>query len=140
MELRSSIRSTNGVNGYGFSNRVPGPSTGLTIQTQGNTYNNNPSLNFSSPKSGYMIPSPANGNTLPFNRSMEFNPIETLVQSPIVEKNFISKRSPTKYQDQRNTTDFRGGFNLNSSSSTNTTNNNSQNNGQMPQTQRLSSY
>lgn len=75
MELRSSIRSTNGMNGYGFANRVGVPNNGLTIQTQGNNFNNNPSMNFSSPKSGYIIPSPANGNILPYNRSIEFNAI-----------------------------------------------------------------
>lgn len=143
MELRSSIRSTNGMNGYGYSNRVLGPNNGLTIQTQGVNFSNNPSMNFSSPKSGYMIPSPVNGNLIPFNRSMDFNAMEAQnAQSPIVEKNLITKRSPTKYQpDLRNTSDYRSGLNLNSSSSTNTTNNNSQgNNTQLQPPQRLSSY
>lgn len=78
---------------------------GMLGNNSSNLYIGNP-MSIISPKSNLQIIKVQNSSSNGvINKS--FEPGNDLVQSPLLDKNLLAKKSPYKVQDQRSTVDFR---------------------------------
>ena len=81
-----------------------------------NGYNPNSvnSMNLVSPKAGTVYSQPPPNNNV-LNRTFQSN-YDQISSPTIVDKNLIAKKSPYKFQEQRNTVDFRSSSNFSTAS------------------------